>query len=185
AAWALRELRVPDTYPAVLAHVEAAAGPGAVPTRAADRRLTQLVQLLGAARYAPADPFLRGLVPPAANARAGVETRAAACWALGSIHEGRPDAGLVRLFTGRLAANVPFDLEDHRVRRMSGVALGRMRAADAVTSLRTYYYARRPSEDMPNNACGWALNRITGEPYPAPGVEEQPDANWFLVPLDR
>jgi HEAT repeat protein len=185
AAWALRELRVPGTYPAVLRHVEASAGPGAVATVEADRRLTHLVQLVGAVRYAPADPFLRGLVPPAANARAGFRTRAAACWALGYLHEGRPDAELVRLFTGRLAAVVPQDVEDPGVRRMSAVALGRMRAADAVGALRKYYIARRPSGDLPGNACGWALGQITGEPYPAPGVEQLPDANWFLVPLDR
>lgn len=181
AAWALRELRVPDTYPAVLKHVEA--GCGTTPSDALDRRLSHLVQLLGAAKYGPADGFFRTLVPPKAPPL--FETRAAACWALGYLHEDEPDAELVKLFTGRLAATVPFDLEHPRVRRMSGVALGRMKAEAGVPSLRTYYFEKRPSQDPPNNACGWALARITGEPYPAPGTDYELDVNWFLQPIDR
>ena len=181
AAWALRELRVPETYPAVLKHVEA--GCGATPSDPLDRRLSHLVQLLGAAKYGPADTFLRTLVPPKAPAL--FETRAAACWALGYLHEDEPDTDLVKLFTGRLAATVPGDLEHPRVRRMSGVALGRMRAPAAVGSLRTYYFDKRPSQDPPNNACGWALARITGEPYPAPGTDYELDVDWFLQPIDR
>ena len=183
AGWALRELRVPETFPAVLKHVQEYTKQGTKPTEMGDRRLGQLVQLLGAVRYGPADEYLRGLVPP--TPRALAETRAAACWALGYLHEGGPVPELARVFAGRVAAVNPGDLESVPVRRMAAVALGRMRAEAAVPTLQKFYVYKRPSSDVVSNACGWALGQITGEAYPAPGVEEAPETGWFLAPIDR
>lgn len=184
AAWALRELRVPDTFAAVLKHVEASTAPGAKPTVMSDRRLGQLVQLLGAVKYAPADAYLRGLIPP--TTRAVDQCRAAASWALGHLHDGDPDPELVKLFSGRVSAVNPGDLESVPVRRMCAAALGRMRAQEAVPVLQKFYVFKRPAADVVNNACGWALGQLGVEPYPAdPGTEEAPQTEWFLAPLDR
>jgi hypothetical protein len=35
-----------------------------------------------------------------------------------------------------------------------------------------------------NNACGWAIARITGEPMTPAGVIERPDRRWFVSPSD-
>jgi hypothetical protein len=195
AAWALRALAVPDTPPKVLAHFEETyqamlrAGPAAVrpDAPAVDRQLAQLAQLLGRAKHAPADGLLLRLVPPTADQGpnpAGPETRAAAAWALGWLHEGAADAAVAGLLAGRVRAVNPGDLEDPRVRWMSAVALGRLKAAGELPTLRKFYVDRKPSLDPVNNACGWAIERITGEKVPPPGVVERFRTDWFLVPVE-
>jgi len=142
-----------------------------------DRQLSQLAELFGAARYRPAEPVLRPLV----RSGGGPETRAAACWALGYLNEGKPDAALTAAFAGRVAAVVPGDLEDERVRWMSAIALGRMKAAEALPALRKFCPDGKLSRDPVNNACGWAIARITGVPLPPPGTIEVPQRVWFLT----
>jgi HEAT repeat protein len=187
AAWGLRQLSVEETLPAVLEHVRVTAGaPGRpVPPSADDAKLAQLVQFLGQSRYRPADPVLRKFIPPlfGSGLTAGHETRAAAVWALGLIHDGAADPELISLFSGRLAAVNPGDLEDNRVRRMAAISLGRMKAKDSVPLLRKFYPAQKPSLDVVGNACGWAIEQITGETVPAPGTIEVPQRDWFLSPL--
>lgn len=187
AAWGLRQLSVADTLPAVLEHIRVTAGASGrpVPPSGDDAKLAQLVQFLGQSKYRPADPVLRKLIPPlfGSGLTAGHETRAAAVWALGMIHDGTPNPELLSLFSGRLAAVNPGDLEDTRVRRMSATSLGRMKAADSVPLLRKFYPAQKPSLDVVSNACGWAIEQITGEKVPAPGTVEVPQRDWFLSPL--
>jgi hypothetical protein len=190
AAWGLRVLAVPATHDPAFRTFQARLArlmtKGAdLPERtvqATDEQLSQLVQLLGQGRYKPADAAFRKLIPPGT---AGVETRAAAVWALGVIHEGRTKLGFERQVEARFNAVMPFDIEAPNVRRMCAVTLGRVKAEPALPSLRNGFPAGRPTIDPVSNACGWAIERITGEKYPAPGVESERQSNFFLVPLDR
>ena len=188
AAWGLRQLLVPDTLPAALDYFRRNTQPGepakrrGLPMEALDDQLSQLAQFFGAGRYRPADAALRPLVPP--QAPAGFETRAAACWALGRIHDGKSNAELTGAFTGRVTAVRPMDVEDNRVRRMSAVALGQMKAANALPTLREFYRSKMPSLDIVNNACGWAVEQITGEKVPPPSTIEFISRDWFLTALD-
>jgi HEAT repeat protein len=195
AAWALRVLAVPDTEPKVLAFFDDTyrrmlqSGPEAgrvgVPAEAVDRQLSQLGQMLGRAKHIPADGLLQRLIPPTVGKGrnpAGYETRAAAAWALGLIHEGTP-APSAGALTGRVSAVNPGDVEDTRVRWMCAIALGRMKAADALPTLREFHRDKKPSRDVVNNACGWAIERITGEKMPPAGVVEEFRSDWFLVPV--
>lgn len=180
AAWGLRVLAVPDTFPKALDHFRQFVKAPSPEWR--DRQLSHVAQLLGEGKYAPADAPLRAIVPP--GSPAGFETRAAACWALGLLHEGKPVPELASLFARRLAAVNPFDIEDDRVRRMCAVSLGRMRAKDQLPALREFYSAGKPSLDAVNNACGWAVEQITGEKVPPPGVISAPQLGWFLMPVE-
>jgi HEAT repeat protein len=185
AAWGLRRLAVPDTVPDAFEYVRARqktplAGRVSDPTGALDIQLCQLIQFLGAARHRPADAVLRTFLPP--GTQHGVETRAAAAWAVGLFHEGEPVPELARVLAGRVNAVRPFDVEDPRVRRMSAVALGRMKAKDALPILREFYREKKPSLDVVGNACGWAIERITGEVVPPPGTVEVTQQGWFLAP---
>jgi HEAT repeat protein len=196
AAWAVRKLDVADALPAVLQYslslVTSLKGRGLVGGRKAvqpdemDAHLCQLVQFLGKNRHRPSESFLRELVPPstseAARSLIGAESRSAAVWALGKIHEGTPDPALRRLFLGRLNAINPGDVEDYRVRAMCAIALARMKETSAVDTLRKYFVDRRPGLDRVNNSCGWALERLTGEKMEAPAVVEGFDLDWFLRP---
>ena len=134
--WALRVLAVPDTLgPALVfftrtyrAMQKAAARGGLnVSADGVDGQLSHLAQFFGRARYRPADSLLRELIPPGLGQPdhpAGFECGRPPSGGLGLIHEGKPDAELVRLFVGRLNAVRPYDIEDECVRRMSAVGLG-------------------------------------------------------------
>src|SRR5207249_5224025 len=105
-------------------------------------------------------PVLHRLVPKRWNI--GAEARAAAIWALGLIHEKNAPAELVDALIGRVSDESVTDPEDLRVKRMAAVALGRMKAADAASSVKKYYYGKLTT-DLFVNACGWAAKEITGE----------------------
>src|SRR5207245_4654018 len=61
--------------------------------------------------------------------------------------------------------------EDPRVRRMSAITLGRMKAKNSLKSLRRYYSAQ-PTLDPVPLACGWAIMQNTGEPLAKPQTIE-------------
>jgi HEAT repeat protein len=190
AAWGLRRLDVPETLPAALSYAEAVVrrGPGAAarlegaePTvLGTDHQLSQLNQFLGQRKYAPAEAVLRRFVPR--GAPAGAESRAAAVWALGLLHEGQAVPDLARALEERLIEAHGNPPEAQQVGYMSAISLGRMRAKATLPRLRTYYFAKEPSTDPINNACGWAIEQITGEAMPPPKPIRRLQIDWFLVP---
>jgi hypothetical protein len=181
AAWALRQLALPDTLAPALAHFKAHLRPNEV-NEGRDKQLAQLAQFFGERRYAEADPALRGIVPP--KSPAGNTTRAAACWALGYIQEGKAaTAGLTKAFLGRLNAVTPFDIEDPLVRRTCAIALARTGEKGALPDLRKYWSGQW-SVDPVSNSCGWALEVLTGEKFPPPGTFEVARLPPFIVPVD-
>ena len=58
-----------------------------------------------------------------------------------------------------------------------------MKANDGLPALREFYVSKKPSLDPINNACGWAIEQITGEKMPAAGVVEMAYLDWFVMPL--
>jgi HEAT repeat protein len=196
AGWGLRRLAVRDTLGPVFEYVrrtrEQLKNQQYVGHRtsldAFDIQLCQLCQLLGKSRYRPADDLFQAMVErlrlTGKTAYLGEETRAAAVWALGFIHEGKPLPALVHALAdpapaGRLNdLGVPFrGDEDPRVRRMAALTLGRVKAKDALPSLRHFYPGRAGSEPV-GNACGWAIEQITGDKMlpPAGPVTVSPPA---------
>jgi HEAT repeat protein len=197
--WAVRQLAVPETLPAVLDHVKARhaallrPAPPAwlreVTPEALDRQLSQLVQFIGQARYEKADPALRALAPrflrpgmPPVFSPVRPEARAAALWALGLIHEGKPDDALVALVQERLTGDGSAGRDDPRVRRMAAVALAHMQAQQSLPALKAFADGTKPTAEVVPNACRWALGQLTREPVPPTGVVEVPQRDWFLVP---
>jgi hypothetical protein len=198
-AWALRRLAVPETLPAVLEYVQREhkrllglgkmGGRANTSAEAVDAQLSQLVQFLGQANYRPADAALRALVPRFLSGQPPLtpvrpETRAAACWALGLMHEGTPVPELIALFVDRLTDTPagPPGPENSRVRYTSAIALGRMKAQEALPALRKYYPGLKPSRERVGKACAWAVSALTGEKMPEPGVIEDLQQGWFLMP---
>jgi HEAT repeat protein len=180
AAWALRKLAVAETLPIVLEHFRTTLESPKIPQDAIDPQLCQIALFLGQSKYQAASTTLQSVISP--RSAAGFETRAAAIWALGFIHEGKPEPALVGALAGRVSAVHPGDLEDSRVRRMSAVSLGRLKAQGALPTLREFFRARKQSLDVVNNACGWAIEQITGERMASATVEEM-QRDWFLAPL--
>jgi HEAT repeat protein len=192
AAWALRRLGDAESLPAALEYLAAAqkrhstgeAMPGrtAAAKGMADHQLSQLAQHLGQSRYAPADAALRRFVPPGGGP--GNESRAAAIWALGLIHEGRLVPGLAKQLEARLNDIVPPSLESDRVRQMSAVTLGRMKAKDAVPSLRKHSPNHQIGVGEVGSSCAWAVERITGEKAGVAPPQVMSIGEWFLLPVD-
>jgi HEAT repeat protein len=182
AAWGLRKLAVADTLPDVTAYVDEqlksaleSETPKARP--GLDHQLSQLNQFLGQQKYAAADGILKRFIPK----RPMFEARAAAIWALGLLHEGKPLPELVTVLEARLndSAMPP---EDSRVRLTSALTLGRLNAKQALPSLRNGFSERAPSLNPVNNACGWAIAQITGHAMPPPRTIQQANRDWFLIP---
>jgi HEAT repeat protein len=193
AAWGLRKLAVPETLPAALRYVEgkqkelrAGAGQPDPARDLYDHQLSQLNQFLGRQKYRLAAAVLQAFIPRMERpmqALACPESRAAAIWALGLLHEGKPAAGLVSALEGRLNDVPSLPPENPRVRRMCAVTLGRLKARQALPSLRRYCQDQKPSGDAIHNACGWAIARITGEAMRPPGtVREVEPESFFLTP---
>ncbi len=192
AAWGLRRLAVAETLPDVLSYVKAeqrrfrgaASRPdaGTVPH---DHQLSQLNQFLGQAKYQPAAEVLAAFIPrmePPMASPVGPECRAAAIWALGMIHQGKADAGYVAALKERLNDVRSLPPEDPRVRWMCAVTFGRLGAKDALDSLRRFCPDFEVTQNRVNNACGWAIERLTGETLPAPKTIRKTQRDWFLLP---
>ncbi len=133
--------------------------------------IDEIGQTLGVWRVAEADPALRRVIPKlsAPTARA----RAAAIWALGLIHEGKPDAKLAATLMERAADLNPVMPEAEEVRLASIIATGRMKAPGQTESLHTRY-----ASDGINIMCAarWAIMNITGKdlkPITLPPVVRQ------------
>ncbi len=190
AAWGLRQLDVPDTLQPVLWYVtnesELLRGMRRLESRRdvnpdlIDHQLSQLHQLLGQRRYRPADKVLRRFVPRQGREIHMPEARSAAIWALGMLLEGKPDAGLAKQLAGRLDDVGSMPPEDDRVRYMSAITIGRMKAASELAMVRKY----NVEGFFVHFACAWALNQITGEPIPKAKDAVHIDRNWFLKSVD-
>src|SRR5262249_12900323 len=121
----------------------------------------------------------------------GLETRAASIWALGLIHEGKPDPPLVKELEARLN-DTPHAFhpgEDARVRCMSAISLARMKSTESLPSMRRFRATAQPTLDPVAHACSWAVQQLTGEQPPAPGSTEIPAGtfkNWLrsLQPIE-
>jgi HEAT repeat protein len=191
AAWALRQLAVPDTLPEVTEYIGARTGWArgkrdlpplqSLPPDMVSHQMSQLMQLLGRLKYQPAESLLRRFVPRSAMSQ-GPEARAAAVWALGRLLEGKPDAALAPALVERLNDTTSIPPEDNRVRRMAAVTLGRMKARDQLPSLKAYLEELKPTNDLVVNACGWSICQISGTTWPAPEKIARPRLDWFLVP---
>ena len=86
-------------------------------------------------KYAPSEELLRLYVPK--NPQMGDLSRAAAIWGLGRFHADKPDEGLAKLFFERLTDPGIEPPETERVRIMSVIAMGFMKAKSQVEPLRT------------------------------------------------
>jgi HEAT repeat protein len=190
AAWGLRKLAVPETVPAVVRQIKAnsfASDKQAARARHpdwADIGVSQLIQFVGMQKEPSADELWRAFIPRpmGSNLTVAHESRAAAIWSLGLLHEGKELPDLESSLVQRLDDVRSIPPEDFRVRWMSAYSLGRMKTNSALPSLRMHYVNRQPSDNPVSNACGWAIEQITGEKMAAPQTVRKPQRDWFLIP---
>lgn len=174
AAWALRELQVPETLPAILSRAEQNGVDRTRFTPGLQEEQEQLFQALGLMRYRPASAMLQTYIPLSSSG-----PRAAAIWALGRIHQGEAPKGLVRRLMGRVN---DLDQEIISVREFAAIAIGEMKGRQVLDDLRTYV-PKSIVKTRTGQACGWAIHRITGEPMPESVSVDYFSGPWFLEPL--
>ena len=181
AAWALRKLNIASTFPPMLECAERV-----IEKRVAEsdgnnnERLVQLMQAFGQRQYKPATDIIWRLIPK--TFRFSLRERVAAIWALGHIVTGDKKSELSKLLIERLSDVESLPPEDNSVRTMSAVSLGRIEAADAVTSLRKFYEYDSPQTNV-GFACRWSIQKITGERLPGPKPRTIGSGPWKLAPL--
>jgi HEAT repeat protein len=189
AAWCLRKLALPATYAAQLQEIDRRwqqAGTRDIryPRRQVGEQLAQLCESMGQAKYAAAIPALERFLPKSTTKRVGSPARVAAIWSLGILQQKESPEKLVTDLVARLTDLEPLDPENTDVRTMCAISLGRMKAEAAADDLQSCF-PRRMSTALLPNACGWALEQITGKPAPLADPVEAIESGWFLEPLRK
>lgn len=211
AAWALRQLAVPETGGAIfaklrrdsegimaqvaeLAPIYAKGGNAQIdlqrypPTY---RVAEQLILALGRMRFAAADPFLRAFIPkpipqvgqpPELELTKQANPRAAALWALGQIHSNAGPPDLVEALRERLDDATPIPAESALVRRTAAASLVTMNARSTAATLREFYDPDADANDL-GRICGWAVEQFTGQELPRRTDREIQHVDWLLLPI--
>jgi HEAT repeat protein len=179
AAWGLTKLRIEELLPDMLDHAQSVYEgfrSGALNDKmpGVSLHIAHLFIAFGDQTYQAAEPLMRKYIPK--DHSLGLESRAAAAWALGLLHEGDADSDLIPIFVGRLYDN-DIDPDTYELRSMCAISLGRMMAESALPDLRKHASASMP-------ACHWAIERMTGEKPPKVTYEATMVDDWFLTPID-
>lgn len=184
AAWGLRQLAVPETLPAILdkATRQTETRKQATMLTAVDAQVALLCETLGLMKYAPSEELLRRYVPK--DLTMGELSRGAAIWGLGKLHADKPDEDLAKQFFERLTDPSIEPQETDRVRIMSVIAMGTMKAKSQVEPLRTSSAAAvAPTRQY--MAIRWAMQVLAGEKMPEPKPAVLTQYGWFLEPLEK
>jgi HEAT repeat protein len=181
SAWGLTRLRVEKLLPGMLDHAQSVfegfrasqlndGMPGA------SLHLAHLFIAFGDQQYRESNSLLREYLPK--KHMLGIESRAAAAWALGMLYEDDLQADLVPILLGRINDDSDINAETGEMKAMCAIALGRMKAESALPDLR-----KRVGMGLVGSASYWAIERMTGEtpPLPVDVVGEFDD--WFLMPI--
>jgi len=181
-AWGLTQLRIKEHLPAMLKHAQSVYNqfssekmndgmPGY------SLQVAHLFIAFGDQQYGEAESLLRAYLPK--RFELGYQSRPAAVWALGLIHEGAPKEDLVGILLDRfndVASMIP---ETDEVRQMCAISFGRMRAEAVIPELRKYSNGL----SLSGRACAWAMEKLSGEvPRSIPQSRSEIE-DWFLSPI--
>lgn len=184
AGWGLRRFALKQHLPAMLQRAEAIyvgfkRRDLTVTTPGAEGLISQLFMAFGQMRFYEADDLIRKYLPK--DFSLGDTSRTAAAWAIGFLHEGKATADVTQTLLGRLNDVVSLFPEIGSVRGMAAISLARMNSEAAIPDLRKYMIG---DGSMADQACGWAVEKLTGEPKPPVRLGPLSKYNkWFLAPL--
>lgn len=182
SAWGLRKLAESRTLPAIMDKIQRqtiARNQGRV--EGVDEQVAHLFEACGKLRAMEAEPLMLPYVPKDLTRTMDL-SRGAAIWALGHLHQGTPDVSLADALVGRIMDTSKKPFESPLVKRMSIVALVRMRADKHAESLKKSLSIHPPTSlvDLANR---WAIRELTGETVPDPAPLKFSEGKWFLEPL--
>ncbi len=181
SAWALRKLAVPETLPAMFdkANRQTTFRLGNDWRFELDLQVAHLFEAFSVLKYREAEPLLRKHVPK--ELKLGEYSRSAAIWSLGKFYENNVDEDLAKQLIARAADSASIPTEMVRVREMSAVTLGRMKAMSQLPRLRELM---GPSPELSQEAScmRWAIMQMTGETLPEPTAVKMGFGFSFLEP---
>ncbi|MEO1524430.1 MAG: hypothetical protein AAFX06_03300 [Planctomycetota bacterium] len=184
AAWGLRRFALEEHLPAMLrrgkqVYAGFRNGELNLNTPGAEQLITQLFMAFGQMRYSESEGLIRDYLPK--DFSLGDDARTAAAWAIGFLHEGKATPDVTAILLGRLNDVTSTFAEISPVRAMAAISLARMKSEAAVPDLRQYMFGDGSHTDQ---ACGWAIEQLTGEPKPPVRLGPLTKHNkWFLAPL--
>ncbi|MDH3719254.1 MAG: hypothetical protein OES79_14135, partial [Planctomycetota bacterium] len=201
AAWSLRKLAVPATAEAIREklrrEIDATNAMAERNSRgpccelrdvALYDQLTHLLEALGRIRDRSATPLLSEFLPrppeldPFGPPRVEVVRfplpRAAALWALALCYADDPNEQILQAVTDRFT---DFHEAD-KMRQMAAIGLGRLKSKSSIQTLRSEFDPQGEFTDV-GQACGWALQQITGEDPHVWKGRQAVQRDWFLEPL--
>ncbi len=181
-AWGLGQLKIKELLPGMLEHAQSVydgfqSGKINNMMPGFSDQVAHLFIVMGELRYAEAESLLRAHLPK--NMMMGLNSRPAAAWALGWIHEGKPQEDLVKVMVERLNDTNSLEPEMEQVRQMCAISLGRMKAESALPDLRKH----AASVGWAARASAWAIEQMTGEPAAKIPRNRIYADGWFLSPI--
>lgn len=193
-AWALRMLAVPETAPAITDKVRRQSERETYSLHGPTHQVAHLCEALGQLRYTPAIPVLRIYVPK--TQKYNERSRSGAIWGLSRMFEDAaappsptplPESDrrlaeeLAAQFMGRVRESSGMPPEWPMVRRVSALAIGRMRAASQIPGLKEMIGTEVDSEPI-DLAMRWSVLRISGENLPIALPASAERTGWFMEP---
>ena len=183
SAWALRKIADRQTIPAIVDTIRrqtiarrTSTSPGL------DRQVAHLLEACGKMKANEAEKDMIGYIPK--EGYLGVRSRGAGIWALGRLHEGKPDSKVAGLLIERVNDEGTMPPEFILIKQMSIISLGRMQAKEYAPPFRVLL-EKGNSNDPISLARRWAVKELTGEEFPVPLPDVGGPGTWFLNPVIR
>ena len=145
-----------------------------------DLQVAHLFEACGQIRAKDAEAIMMEYVPK--DLVMGEQSRSAAVWALGKIHQGVVNESLGVKLMERINDPSMLPPESNRLKDQAIIALGRMKAASYAPD-----FKRALVEETPNDRTSlskrWAVREMTGEEFPDPIPGSIGTGEWFLEPI--
>ncbi len=210
-AWALRVLAVPETAEGITAQLDRQSKLLTFTEVEIENQVCHLCEALAVLKYKPATSIMELYIPK--RDQYSRLPRSAAIWSLGQIYadvaansEGpqqesaltkaaqflgvkdRSDVQtaekLAEAFMERVDDTESQHPEAEEVRRTSALAIGRIKAASQLDSLKTKIGDEANNTEV-ELAMRWAIFRISGEEVPIAPPTQHERNGWFLEPINR
>jgi HEAT repeat protein len=177
-AWALKELAIPETLPALLDKATRQKEQPTGDNNKIDPQLAHLFEAMTIMKYDEAMPLMRRFVPKGSG---GEIARSAAIWGLGHLLKDRPDEELAAQLIERAMDTGGMPPEFVLVRQMSVVTIGRMKIESQLPALHRLI-GDKTDHGPDDYALRWAILEISGVEVPYEKIFDQYYVGWFLEP---
>lgn len=181
AAWALRELAVPETIPPMIDRAQRITQRRKkVMEPGNEEQVALIFEACGVMKAEESAPLLHQYIPK--DFYSGDRSRGAAIWAIGQLMAGKRDEELEAALGERIRDFADRNPETPLVKQMCAIALVRMNAVEMAPLLRGVVEL---TPNFPRLAATlqWSVQELTGEEMPPLKPLRVEQGRWFLTPI--